>query len=177
MALFQTMGLYWERENVFWGKQKQSGTLLGVDVESKKDDPVDFRDQVGIYILYADYDPAYVGQSGSKENQRLFHRLRQHTKDDLAGRWNRFTWFGVLRVNLTGLLQEDIASIPKTEIDVGLNHLEGILIHAMEPHLNSQNGRFGDQVTRYIQVRDERLGPSDDEMLKTVYDYVLSQKK
>ena len=32
--------------------------------------------------------------------------------------------------------------------------------------MNGQGGRFGENVTRYQQVRDQRLGPSTHEMLR-----------
>jgi hypothetical protein len=172
MALIQSMGLYWNREDVFWGRQKVPGTLLGINISAKKSEPVDFREQTGIYVLYADYDPVYVGQTGGKENQRLFIRLKQHTTDDLAGRWNKFSWFGVNGVIGDGTLQKDLTAFQRTDIDEGLNHLEGILINVLEPQLNSQGGKFGGSVTRYLQYRDQNLGPDRDEMLKTIYDYM-----
>ena len=46
---------------------------------------------------------------------------------------------------------------------------EAILIHATEPPMNRQSGRFGDGVTRYLQQRDERLGPSTEEMIKGIW--------
>jgi hypothetical protein len=110
-----------------------------------------------------------------KESQRLFDRLKQHTIDDLAGRWNKFSWFGVNAVNQSGNLQKGLGALQRTNIDIGLNHLEGILISAMEPQLNSQGGRFGEEVMRYIQYRDTQLGPNEEEMLKTIYDYIIKQ--
>ncbi len=40
-----------------------------------------------------------------------------------------------------------------------LDHLEAMMIHAFEPALNGQEGRFGKSVISYKQVCDERLGP------------------
>jgi hypothetical protein len=59
----------------------------------------DFRTQSGIYILYDDYGPMYVG---AVWNDRLGDRLREHlNKRDLGGKWNRFSWFGFRRVRST----------------------------------------------------------------------------
>jgi hypothetical protein len=41
----------------------------------------------------------YAGQVGSG-NQKL-DRLEQHRRDSLAGRWNKFSWFGLRRVKKT----------------------------------------------------------------------------
>jgi len=48
-----------------------------------------------------------------------------------------------------------------------LDHLEAMMIHAFEPALNGQEGRFGVSVIRYKQVHDDRLGPGDRELLET----------
>lgn len=172
MAIISSIGLFWQKDDVFWGTQKNPGKLLGLPQNSKKDDPVDFRDQIGIYILYADFDPVYVGQAGkNKTDQRLLTRLRNHLSDDLTGRWNKFSWFGLLSVNKTdNKLQKELDAIQRTDLAEGLDQLEGILIYAMEPTLNSQNGRLGNSTKRYLQIRDPRLGLTQDEMIKSIYD-------
>lgn len=167
MALIQTVGLFWQEQNVFWGRGRQAGALYGVPSSNVTADPIDFRDQVGVYVLYADYDLIYVGQAGGGAN-KLLHRLKQHRSDDLTGRWSRFSWFGLRRVLSSGDLSNvnQAAHPPLPEI---LNHIEAILIHSAEPPLNRQGGRFGDAVTRYLQVRDERLGPTPEEMIRDLH--------
>ena len=167
--LVRSIGLFWREDSVYWGAGYQAGKLLGVPYNATTSIPIDFREQIGIYALYAEYDLVYVGQAGVG-HQTMFSRLKQHRKDDLAGRWTRFSWFGVLRVlnsgklsNKTGALHPGLAHV--------LNHVEAILIHTAEPHMNGQGGRFGDNVTRYRQVRDERLGLTSDEMLKRLCDH------
>ncbi len=56
-----------------------------------------FWDQQGIYVLYNDYGPYYVGQTvGAGMN--LGKRLRQHhfgvNGSPHRGKWDRFSWFG-----------------------------------------------------------------------------------
>ncbi|WP_199028735.1 GIY-YIG nuclease family protein [Ralstonia sp. ASV6] len=165
--LVRTVGFFWREDHVFWGKGNQAGRLLGVPPNGKTSIPVDFREQIGIYVLYADYKVVYVGQAGVGK-QSLFTRLKQHRKDDLAGRWDRFSWFGLLRVVGTGVNQKlasRTTALHPNLPDV-LNHIEGILIHAVEPSMNSQGGRFGENVTRYHQVRDSRLGLTQEQMLR-----------
>ena len=45
-------------------------------------------------------------------------------------------------------------------------NLMAVLIAAAEPPLNRQGGTFGRGVGRYLQVRDERLGLSEEQMLR-----------
>jgi len=152
--MIKTYGIFWKIEDVFWGRQKVSGSLLGARSKSNKPLIVDFRDQRGIYALYADYELVYVGQTGAGD-QRLFKRLRDHLTDHVAERWNRFSWFGTQRVTQQHKLSNDIAAIHET-MSSALNVLEAVSIAISEPRLNLQRGRWGDS-KQYFQVRDKRL--------------------
>lgn len=150
-TLIRNYGLFWSRKDVNWGKRgkNNAGSLLGLWSAEKKSKPVDFRCQRGIYVLYDDaFRLVYVGQAGAK-NRYLFDRLRDRTKDDLAHRWSRFSWFGVRPVTDKFELGSDEA------FEVGTNgvldHLEAILIASAEPPLNRQGGRFGES-ERFLQV-------------------------
>lgn len=163
--LVQNVGLFWEKDDVYWGGRNNPGCLLGKPCNQLRGNPIDFREQAGIYVLYADYQMIYVGQTGAKE-QKLLFRLRQHLSDDLAGRWDRFSWFGIRRILKDGSLSQ-VNQSSHSNLDDVLNHMEAILIHAAEPPLNRQGGKFGAKVTRVIQFRDEeRLGLNRSELLK-----------
>lgn len=82
-------------------------------------------------------------------------RLKDHLTDDLAGRWDMFSWFGTRQVIAQGKLKAPKASA-STTFDTALNHLEAILIHVAEPPLNRQGGKWGSAV-QYLQQRDARL--------------------
>lgn len=163
--LVENIGSYWREDHVFWGAGSQAGSLLGVDAANVTAAPVDFREQIGLYALYADYKLVYVGQVGSG-NQKLFDRLKQHRKDDLAGRWDRFSWFGTRPLTPKG----DRLRVERNQfhptLDAVLNQIEGVLIHVAEPPYNRQGGRFGKGVTRFLQVRDVRLGYTDSELVR-----------
>ena len=81
MSLFKNCGLFWNLEDVYFGTrggaEVNRGALPGIAEESPSGE-IDFRDQIGIYALYADFDLVYVGQVGSGDGQRLLARLRQH---------------------------------------------------------------------------------------------------
>jgi hypothetical protein len=83
--LIQNYGLYWRAKDVFWGSGPKAGRLLGVPSKNTTAEPVDMREQSGVYVLYAEYKMIYVGQAGNG-NQKLFDRLKQHNRDALSGR-------------------------------------------------------------------------------------------
>lgn len=94
--MINTIGHLWRADDVFWGAGSSAGALLGVPYYGKTQKPTDFREQVGVYVLYADFDLVYVGQAGGG-NQCLLARLKQHRDDGLARRWNQFlvVWVSV----------------------------------------------------------------------------------
>ena len=154
--IIRNMGLFWKRDQVQWKGNRGVGKarLAGKRRFAKTQGEVDFWKQTGVYALYADYHLIYVGQAGLSDQSCLGARLKQHLTDDLAGRWDMFSWFGlqVVRGN-------DNKVGKRTKLSVSsrahlANVLEGILIEVAEPPMNSQGGRFGKVVERYIQVDD-----------------------
>lgn len=89
--------------------------------------------------------------------------------DDLAGRWDRFTWLGFRKVigGKTPKLSKSDSTFHISPAQL-LDHLEAALIHSFEPPMNGQEGRFGKVVVRYKQERDERLGPDDRSLLEDI---------
>lgn len=168
--IVQSYGLFWKVDNVFWGAGSNPGALLAVSARARRSEPVDFRDQVGIYILYNGHRMIYVGQAGSgKRGKRfLFKRLRSHRRDVLAGRWDAFSWFGLRRVLKNGRLSK-VNRRSRSPLSATLNHMEAVLIAGAEPTLNRQAGRFGRDATRYLQLRDERLGLTDQQMVRQMW--------
>jgi hypothetical protein len=147
--MIQTYGLHWHVDKVYWGKQNDRGSLRGAASHSANAIPVEFREQRGIYALYADYDLVYAGQTGAGSD-RLLKRLRTHRSDHLAERWNRFSWFGTQWVTGQHRLSSDTAQVHES-ITVVLNILEAVAIAISEPRLNLQRGRWG-EVKQYYQV-------------------------
>ncbi len=139
---------------VFWGRQNNVGTLLGAASQTSRARSIDFRDQRGIYALYAEYDLIYVGQTGAGD-ARLHNRLKSHLSDHLAERWDRFSWFGTQWVTKQHRLSTDTANVHNNIASV-LNSLEAVTIAISEPRLNLQRGRWGD-ATQYFQYRDHNL--------------------
>lgn len=160
------LGAQWHASDVYWPVAAKNGQLRGVNSKKVTGHEVNFASQTGIYILFADYRPVYVGQA----NGSLFARLQMHYRtDDLAGRWETFSWLGMRRAlagedpKLSGNASKFVISRKQL-----LDHFEAAMIHAFEPPMNGQEGRFGKQVIRYRQIRDPRLGPSDRELLESI---------
>lgn len=175
--LVKNYGLFWRRSDIFWGSGPNAGHLKGVPANATTDSPVDFRDQQGVYVLYdGNFQLVYVGQAGAGEGQRLFRRLGNHRFDQLADRWERFSWFGVRAVNTNGNLRAEAQAAHPAISDV-LNHIEAILIVAAEPRHNRQGGRFGDGVRQYIQYRDaDALGPDQLRMIREIWERVQDRR-
>ncbi len=135
-------GLFWSERDIFWGKPKKEGKMLGQELSGnhyvKRMDPVkdesdkikNFRDYVGLYCLYGDGNLIYIGEAGLGNQGTLFLRIRQHKKGPMAGRWDSFSWFG--RENCDG----------KTETEKALKQLEAIAIAIINPGFNKQKGAF-----------------------------------
>ncbi len=167
MGIIRSYGLFWDAEDGYWGKGMQVGSILGVPARARSSKPVDFRYQNGVYVLHKAHSIIYVGQAGAR-NAKLFSRLKKHRKDFLANRWDRFSWFGLRRVLSSGKLSTQTLRA-KASIGIALNHIEAVLIAAAEPSLNKQGGRFGREATRYLQVRDERLGLTQEQMVRALW--------
>ncbi|MEH6718866.1 MAG: GIY-YIG nuclease family protein [Aurantimonas endophytica] len=158
--LFQNYGLFWHADRVSWGTpgKGNGGKLLGF--QKSKEDPIDFRQQRGVYALYdGNFSILYVGQAGYG-NKRLYDRLYNHLTDHLAERWERFSWFGIDPVvGKHGKRFVDEQDPGTPPVNVVLDHLEAILIAAAEPALNRQGGKFGEaqQFRQYWDDDEENV--------------------
>ena len=160
----RNFGHFWNRENVIWGTRGKGnqGSLSGYRTVSRVVRVTDFRDQIGIYVLFDEKrEVVYIGQTGSGE-RRLFLRLRDHTRDHLRDRWSYFSWFGFRQVKNGGDLSE--AQKPGAKIQGNgsdaLDEIESILLQLFEPRLNKQGPRWGktEEYLQYVEF-DEEIDP------------------
>src|SRR6476659_4998696 len=97
--VIQSYGLFWRRDEVTWhpgAGKKKAFRLLGRRGTNRPGLRLsDFRDQQGIYVLYGNYGPHYVGLT---RKRGLGQRLKDHTGDEHWDRWDRFSWFGFCQV-------------------------------------------------------------------------------
>ena len=137
-----SFGLCWLRDAIRWGAAPK---LLGKTQLSSA--PVDFNQQVGIYLLCDGREVVYIGRAADR---RLGEQLLGHTLDRLAARWDRFSWFGLLPVLTDGQL----GALPETYDPARLILvLQTILVEALEPR---QNRRHVDELSplEFIQRED-----------------------
>jgi len=139
----RAFGMFWIRENVIWSGKSR---LLGRQANSSS--PVDFAEQVGVYLLHDRDRVVYVGRAGDT----LFGRLKAHTTDRLGGRWDRFSWFGLREVTEEGLLSDP--ALPWTHAVV-IETLEALLIECLEPPQNRKRGDFS--AVEFLQLRDPEI--------------------
>lgn len=151
--IIKIFGMFWDRTKIEWRRGKMKGRQnVGSEV-------VDFKDVRGLYVLYDGREVIYVGQALKTP---ILKRLKDHTKDRLSGRWNRFSWFSIDGINPDGT----IFKVDK-RISMDLEHLidalEGIMIEGLEaPQNRRQGNNFGDE---YIQ--DDNIEMEKEQILKT----------
>lgn len=130
-GLLNAFGLFWRRAEIDWAPS--SPRMLGVQLTGST--AVDFSGQEGVYLLYDGSRLVYVGRVSEP---RLGKRLREHTRDRLSGRWDRFSWFGMRPVGAGGALEEVQGS--GLSPDLVISTLEALLIEALEPPQNRRQG-------------------------------------
>ncbi|MEN3031415.1 GIY-YIG nuclease family protein [Chromobacterium amazonense] len=156
MPIIKNYGFLWERKYIFRGAGSNAGHLKGAASGLAI---ADFRDQIGVYVLYDQFQNiVYVGQAGNG-NASLFTRLKNHMDGSMWNRWQYFTWVGFKAVNQDGSLsaQQSVDSgVSGFKYSDALNEIEGILIEVLEPKLNKQSGRLKGAV-EYFQYVDAKV--------------------
>ena len=126
-------GLHWERDKVDWS----SGRILGYDTDPRQ--PIDFANQQGVYLLHNWQSTVYVGMTTAEENGLSLRLRHHHRRSDWAGKWERFSWFGVRRVDDDGNMVDGPDSAAKS-VEVAL--METLLIEVLGPALNRNQGDY-----------------------------------
>ena len=128
-------GLHWERSKVNWS----AGHIWGYDINPDPEQAIDFADQQGVYLLHNWQSVVYVGKTAAKE-RGLFQRLQEHhRKHSWSGKWERFSWFGIRRVNESGEMV-DVSVEASPAVVTAL--MEAVLIEALGPSFNQQLGHY-----------------------------------
>jgi hypothetical protein len=135
--VIRNFGLFWERDEVQWnpgkGKRREFRLLGRTGSNRPGLRLADFRMQQGIYILYGNFGPYYVGLT---RKQGLGKRLKDHLSDNHGDAWTRFSWFGfrqvLKQVDDDGISQlRELASIALGEPQKMIGDLEALLIKSM----------------------------------------------
>lgn len=129
--IINAFGIYWNRNLVHW---KSHPELLGIQQVGATE--VNFKYQNGIYLLHDSRETVYIGQA---IEQPLGKRLKDHTTDRLAGRWDRFSWFGFYPVTEDAKLNLNVRFRDFTIQNLA-DIMEAILIESIEPRQNRKQG-------------------------------------
>ena len=86
--IIRRYGDHWERSKMF---EVINGTVKWTEKGWPSQDPP-LKDAKGIYVLYKDENPIYVGIAMKGEDP-IANRLHEHTKDWLAPWWNSVCWY------------------------------------------------------------------------------------
>ena len=144
--LIRAYGLFWSADEVEWfpgaGNRGRYMLLGRQGKQSPKLRLADFRTQSGLYILYGNYGPYYVGKA-----DRMGQRLKQHLNDRHAGKWSRFSWFGFKPVltsrDAVGLSRlKELPAKSRGPMDKQIGELEALLIRALGLENNYAKMRF-----------------------------------
>ncbi|MBM7050677.1 hypothetical protein [Rothia sp. ZJ1223] len=148
-GVISAFGMFWRRADVNW-ELKQNVKLLGVHPTDKTQQHIDMAGQTGVYLLHDGSRTIYVGRVSA---ERLGFRLYEHTIDRVAGRWDRFSWFGLRPVTLDGSLGVAQQDFPA---ELVISTMEAVLIEGLEP---PQNRRQGDGLKgqEYLQAPDQEV--------------------
>jgi hypothetical protein len=152
----KNFGLFWRADEIDWtpGRGKRGAfRLLGRRGANR---PIlrlaDFRHQQGIYILYGNHGPRYVGLT----TQGLGARLMVHLGDEHQDQWDRFSWFGFCKVlertDQDGL--HELRKMPLTaasDPNENIKDVEALLIRAMGLR-NIAQSKFSD-ADEWTQVK------------------------
>lgn len=146
--IVKNYGLFWRVDEVNWnpGGGNPFNLFGRHGMIRPKIRLADFRNQRGIYILYGNYGPYYVGLT---RERGLGLRLKDHLSDRHDGKWDRFSWFGFRAVNdesdnigVRQTSEEDEEAQVNTNSIIG--DIEALLIKAMGTHQNILQMNFAD---------------------------------
>lgn len=162
MGLINAFGMFWRRSEVSW--KPRHPLLRGFQQAGSQE--VDFSAQVGVYLLQDGDRVIYVGRV---TEPRLGGRLGEHTRDRLSGRWDRFSWFGVLKVTEEGRLSSPPGGFTLENL---VATMEALLIEGLEPPQNRRQGD-GFNAVEFLQGTDPELAKQKkkrmlDELLSNI---------
>ena len=151
-------GIYWDRKLVHW----RSTTPELFRVQKVGATNVNFKNQIGIYLIHDSSETIYIGQA---IKQPLGQRLRKHTTDRHGVRWDRFSWFGFYPIKENLELEENLDLSNITINDFG-DMLEEILIENIEPRQNRKQGNQFDGIEFLHQEAPEIKKHKKQKLLK-----------
>jgi hypothetical protein len=153
--LVKAYGEFWNPDFVNWNNR----TLLGDDRAGRT---IDAYEQRGVYVLYDDYVPVYVGRG---DRQSVGWRLLLHRESRRKGpRWDRFSWFGINKIKKNGRLSEANSYVhPRTSELIAT--LEALLIMAISPRLNARREKFRNALQLFQSDKDRPISETEKRLV------------
>lgn len=139
--LVKCFGHFWNPDIIEWGGDGSgNGKLIGRIKREGKAHQIDFWKAKGIYVLYSDFKPIYVGKAIKTS---IGKRVRDHLTDRLAGRWDMFSWYSMSRPRIT---EADVSSPGQRQLkpETVINTLEALAILIADPALNRKRESLAD---------------------------------
>ena len=153
-------GLHWERSKVDWKTGRILGYDPGFDIDAEPERAINFADQQGVYLLHNWQSVVYVGRTAAEKNG-LFQRLHEHHKKQVwSAKWERFSWFGIRRVNEAGGMIDGPAQASKEVVSA---LMEAVLIETLGPSFNKTQGNY--MGTLYHQTIDPNIAKAQAQNL------------
>jgi len=141
LGLVSSYGLRWDKAATAWPNLHAHRSI------GRRNIRANFRNQMGLYILYSGSEAQYIGIA-----DRLGERIWDHRKDDFA--WDNYSWFGN-----KPLTESDEVSAEKEQLVEGAeintilvrpkrvwHDFEAVVFHAFSwvaPRYGTQNDRDG----------------------------------
>jgi hypothetical protein len=153
--LVRAYGEFWNPDLVNW---KRSWELLGIDSQGRT---INAYEQRGIYVLYENYAPVYIGKA---DKQSIGSRLQLHRESQRKGpRWDRFSWFGLKRINKGGHLGALRSNIHVRTSEL-ISTLEAMLILVADPRMNARREALKNAVQLYQSDRGRPLSEAEQQI-------------
>ena len=164
-GFIRSYGMFWRAEEVSWlgeGTRPYKELLGHIGVRRPKLEVTNFWQQRGIYVLYNDYGPYYVGKTvgeGMNLGTRLSHHYLGTNGSPHSGKWDRFFWFGwhgtLSSTDDRGLRR--LRGLPKkllTDSSNTVQDIESLLIYALGTiHVGNAREETFSAAARWDQVR------------------------
>jgi hypothetical protein len=152
-VLIKAYGEFWSPDVVTWGRKWR---LMGTRSDSKTN--INVYEQRGVYVLYNDFEPVYVGKA---DKNSIGWRLEKHRESQRMGpRWNRFSWFGIRGIRKNGKLGASNRSAHSRATEL-IATLEALLITVIDPRLNSRREKLRNAILFHQSEVDKPIEPAE----------------
>lgn len=178
--MFQLAGYGWSTKLVGWGRpgpgskremlgyypRKLKGGKGAISAQQRRNQTIDVWNVPGVYALHKGDALVYVGQATQIGARLLAH----YQLDHLAGRWDTFSWFSPVelqikyrKVSLPSVMPK---KLPVCKLHEFLDEMEALCILVGRPFENKQEADLG--VYWLNQIPSVYAEPHPDELIRNL---------